>query len=149
MGEVIPIVEIDETEEEAAERRRAERKGRKKSAHAERRARDLIAIDKLEEEADESYSVLETENAEASFALVAVRAPTSPIYKRFQAQVSRAKDSVERRKEATDLLARACVVYPDAQGLAVLEQESPGALNKIALHAIELADLRTEAEKKG
>ena len=152
MGDVISIVEeveIDETEEEAAERRRAERKKRVLDSHAEKRARDIIAIDKLEEEADESYSLLEVEPGKSSFALVAVRTPTSAIYKRFQAQVERAKDNADRRKEASDLLARSCVAYPPADGLAALEREAPGALNAIGVRAVELATLKTEAEKKG
>jgi len=145
----IEEVEIEETEEEAADRKRAERKKRFGDARAERRARDIIAIDKLEEESDESYSLLEVETDKASFALVAVRTPSVAIYKRFIAQVERAKEKPDARKEASDLLARSCVAYPDAEGLRTLESESPGALNAIGVRAVELATLRSESEKKG
>lgn len=142
---VDPSAAFDDLREKAKAKRARER--------ASQRAKDLSAIIDLENEMGIELKTLETQEryVEGVPVVVGVRPPTKMEYRRFQSEVRAAKENATKRGEASDLLAKACVVYPpkDSDAFKALTEAFPGTLNSVVLVATKLAELQSEDEKKG
>ena len=138
---------------EAAEKRRADRRAAAAGAREAQHATDLEALEALEvEHADSSLARLDLDRHVAGQpTFVILKTPGSAQYKRFVDQVSRAaeKSNMAGRREAQDLLARSCWVYPAEAAQAAMLEHFPGLLVSIALRASQLVEGKAEAEGKG
>ncbi len=133
------------------EQRRTARRDKAGEARAEQYARDLEAIDAIEVEKDEELSVLHVAGYRAGLpVVVGVRAPSQQYYKRFASQIRRAKDNLEERAKAQDMLADVCWAYPaDEPTRKAMLEAFPGTLVSVAVEAAKLAELRSAEEGKG
>jgi hypothetical protein len=134
------------------EAQRAARKAAHDAARDEQTAADLAAIYALEVSLDDELAVLHVPRYRAGLpAAVAVRPPTEPEYRRFVQMIRRAKDNLEARGAAQDMLAEVCWVYPpkeEAETRRKLVEAFPGIIPTMALEVSRLAELRTEREGK-
>lgn len=136
---------------EEIEARRAARKAQTEQAKAEQYAKDLEAIDALEVESGEEIATLTVNGYKAGLpVLVGVKAPSALQYKRFADQIRNAKENLNKRAQAQDLLAESCWVYPsDKDARKAMLEAFPGVLVSIAVEVAKLAELRSAEEGKG
>lgn len=134
---------------------REQRHRRRDAAAAERKpqvAKDEEALGKLEDE--HGYDRLRVLRAPYYSAglptLVVVKSPGGTSYwKRFQDQIRNAKGNKQLEGAAQDMLARACIVYPnEPEQLRAMCDAFPNLLNDAANAAASLGRLETEEEKK-
>lgn len=79
---------------------------------------------------------------------IVVRSPESKYAKRYKDMVRRAGQDEVARFKAIDLLAEACIVYPDEKGLPAVLNEWSSTLAAAFVKIIKLSDLTGEEEKK-
>jgi hypothetical protein len=144
-----PATKRAEIEKRRADRALAIDKGREAQI-----GDDLGAIDALEEAEGQSYRTMTSNGFKPGVPVkVAYRAPSSPEYKRYKDQVSRAasKNDAKARTEAQELLATVCLVYPapDTKEREALLDAFPGTLISVAIECAKLAELKAEDEGKG
>lgn len=135
------------------EARRAARAADIAEARDAQETADLEAIDALEAVAGESYKTMTANGFRAGVAVkIAFRAPTAPEYKRYLDQYGRAasKNDAKGRRDAQELLAESCWVYPaDKEARASVRDAFPGTLVSLSIEAAKAAELRGEEEGKG
>lgn len=131
----------------------AERKAAREKAKADQYAKDLAAYVELEDEHAGCVRRVDAsvfKDGQPTFAVL--RMPTGAEYKRFVEQVTRAaeKKNPKATRDATDLLAKACWVYPkDKAAQDSMLEAYPGLLTSMAVAASSLAEGRAEEEGKG
>lgn len=130
------------------ERRRAERKAANGQLRTEQYARDLLALDALEEElGDGRVAPLELSFFTPGLpTFVVVRAPDEVSYRRFRDMVRNSKGTAHGK--AADMLADVCVAYPDADTYKKLRDAYPGVHDSVAVQAIRLTEGKAAEEGK-
>lgn len=81
-----------------------------------------------------------------------LKTPTAAQYKRYVDQIGKAveKKNQKSQREAQEMLARSCWVYPaDEKDRDAMLEEFPGLLTSIAIVAASLAEGKSEDEGKG
>lgn len=138
---------------EELEARRAERKKEHEKAEAEQFGIDLEALDALEtEHGDGTIGAIKVRFKKGTPTRAFFKTPTQAQYKRYTDQVHKAVDkkSLGKQREAQELLARSCWVYPkDEAAQNEMLEGFPGLLTSIALGAAALAEGKQEEEGKG
>ena len=142
----------------AIEAKRAARKATQDEARQEQLCTDLEALDALEiEHGDEkvrrvdlkSYVPVSPDGTKLP-TFVVVRMPSRIEFKRFQDMAKTTKDGKQGDGlKAIDLLASACIVYPDAATYEKLREEVPGVHVSAGTEAARMAAAEAEEEKKG
>jgi hypothetical protein len=138
---------------EDIEKRRAERRANHDKARDAQEAVDLEEIDKLEEAAGEPLHTM-TGNAfkPGSPFRIAFRSPSGVEYKRYCDQVGKAqaKSDPGARRQAQELLAASCIVYPvtGSDAYKALLDAFPGVLVSLTIEVAKVAELRAEDEGK-
>jgi hypothetical protein len=133
------------------EERRAARKAAAEKAREEQYAKDLEALDELEQEHGDG-KVVQLDLPAFTVGLptmVVVRTPTDVEHRRYRDMVRRSKGKGDEIGKATDLLADVCRVYPDDDTYEAVRKAHPGVHDSIAVQAIKLAEARTAEEGKG
>ena len=134
------------------EERRAARKAEAKKARAEQYAKDLEALDALEQEhGDESVAALEVSGFVKGLpSIVVVKSPGgTPLYKRYTDMVRKAGKNPEGLGKAQELLGEACIVYPsDDETRKAMFDAFPGTKVSAYVRAIKFVELESADEKK-
>jgi ribosomal protein L35AE/L33A len=141
--------EKEETIEEIEERR-AKKQALRTDAEKKQYRIDLLARDALEDEHGKIAAVrVAFTSGQPTCAFV--RTPTPAQYKRFVDQVGRAteKKNIASQREATELLAKSCWVYPEPGAQESMLEAFPGLLSSIGVCAARLAEGKAEEEGKG
>lgn len=137
---------------EELEARRAARKSATETAKLEQYAKDLEALDKLEEEHGESaFTVMHVPAFTPGLpTLIVIKSPAGTGYfKRFQDQVGAAKGHKPAEMAAQEMLARACLAYPsDPETVKAMTSAYPNLLNAAAKAVVDLATVEAEDAKK-
>lgn len=137
---------------DAIEARRAARRAAAADAKAAQYATDLAELDALEEKHGvEQVKALHVPAFVAGLpTLVVVKSPAGTSeYKRFADCVRNAKGNQQMITAAGEVLARACLVYPDAATQKLMVEAFPNLLNDACNAAASFVQMQTEAEKKG
>lgn len=134
------------------EEQRAQKKADAAKAKAEQLYLDEVARDELEDEYGAIAAVKVARHVPGQPVIAFVRTPKPEEYKRYVGQVGKGveKKSAAAQRDAQELLARACWIYPRTreQRDAMLEV-FPGLLT-ILIHAVTaLAEGKAEEEGKG
>jgi hypothetical protein len=129
------------------EARRAERKAGIAKARAEQYGRDVVQVDRLEQElGDDRVAVLKTPSFVAGLpTVIVVKTPTKPQFARFRSQVQKSKSNSEAIGAAQQMLGDSCVIYPEREIYDRMLGEWPALQDNVGLEAIRLG----EAEGKG
>jgi hypothetical protein len=139
----------DEKHDDVAtiEARRAERKAGIAKARAEQYGRDVVQVDRLEQElGDDRVAVLKTPSFVAGLpTVIVVKTPTKAQFARFRSQVQKSKSNSEAIGAAQQLLGDSCVIYPEREIYDRMLGEWPALQDNAGLEAIRLG----EAEGKG
>lgn len=131
----------------------ASRKADREKAKADQYAKDLEAYAALDEEHGGGVArvcVSVFKQGQPTFAVL--RMPSGVEYKRYVDQVNRAaeKKNVKATRDAAELLAKACWVYPkEKEAQESMLEEFPGLLTSMAIAASSLAEGKAEDEGKG
>lgn len=138
---------------EERDARRAARREAAEKARAEQHEKDLDALDALEEEhGDSNLARLDIEqHVSGQPTLIVLRKPSSVVYKRFVDQVSKAveKNNAKARRDAQDLLADSCWIYPATpEERAAMIEHFPGIKVSIAIRANQLVEAKAAEEGK-
>lgn len=135
---------------EEIEERRAARKAAAKVARDEQYAKDLEALDALEvEHGDGKVSVCELPAHTPGLpTMVVVRCPDPKVHKRFTDMVHKAQKHGDYGP-ASNLLADACVAYPDAATYTKVREVCPGIHASVAERAVKLSQAKAVDEGKG
>lgn len=137
---------------EEIEARRAKRKAEQEEAEKAQYEVDLEALDALEAEHGVIAAVRVTRFVKGHPTRAFLKTPTQAQYKRYVDQVAKAhaKDNKKAVRDAQELLAKSCWVYPkeEKEREAMLDA-FPGILTSIAISATALAEGRAEEEGKG
>ncbi len=145
--------EPTKSEEEIIEERRAKRREATADARKVQYVVDLKALDALEEKHGEGQiKALHVPTFVVGLpTMVIVKSPAgTSFYKRFCDHVREAKGHQGAIAAAAEVLARACLVYPEDAGVQKAMIEAfPNMLNDAANAATAFVQLVTEAEKKG
>lgn len=138
---------------EEIEKRRAERRANHEGGQREQLAKDLEAIDKLEEASGEPLQTMSTNSYKPGVPVkIAFRAPSALEYKRYCDQANKAlgKGDHTARLKAQELLAESCIEYPEkGDARKAMLEAFPGVLVSLAIEAAKMAELRAEDEGKG
>jgi len=119
---------------------------------AEQRALDLEAREALEAEHGTTAEVKVTRYAPGFPTAAFVKTPEPVHYKRYVDMIGRAveKKSAKDQRAASELLARACWVYPaDDEARNAMLEKFPGLLTPISLAAAKLGEGAEAEEGKG
>jgi len=132
----------------------AKRREERAKLEEEQRAKDLQARMDLEDEhVDGGIAAVSVSRFVPGQPTQAyVRTPTTTEYKRYLDQVHRGVDrkSLKAQRDAQELLARACWVYPRApEDRDAMLAVFPGILTPISVAAAALAEGKSEEEGKG
>lgn len=132
---------------EALEAKRAERKAATEKAREAQYAQDLEWLDGLEvEHGDGRVTALRMSSYVPGLpTLVVVKAPEPSYFARFRQQVRKAGQRVEAIGDAKDMLATACLAYPDAEVYGRMCEAWASLHDAVGVEAIRLA----ETEGKG
>lgn len=147
--------EKQESPIERLERRRAERAAALQVEKTAQLAKDLEALDALEEEiGQERVARLDIDGWKPGFpTFVVVRAPTGTtpnLYKRYSDKVRSAKGDHGKIGAALDELGIASIVYPvDAKARAEVLAEFGGVAVSAGRRAVKFVEAEAEDEKKG
>lgn len=138
---------------EEIQARRDARKATRAKARDEQRAKDLEALDALEEEHGDGL-VKEIELADDMFfdglpTMAVVRCPTGPENTRYEVQCKNAKANVEKLVEAGHTLGKACLVYPSKEVYAQLLEKVSTFHTRVSKVAVLLGQGGKEREGKG
>lgn len=139
----------------AVAKRRAEREATNETARREQMATDLEALDALEEEHghERVYRVDLSgwQSGRGAATLVAYKLPVTSDakVKRFLQQANSTNPNAQQRLEASDALAKSCLVYPSEPELfkATLEL-APGLLHLLAKEIFERVQGKAQEEGK-
>lgn len=140
----------------AIEKRRAERAVANEAARKEQFAIDMEALDGLEEQHGHERVfrvVLDGWQAgHGAATLVAYRLPLSSeaVVKRFLQQANATNPNAQQRVEASDALAKACIVYPEhgSDAYRATFEISPGLYHAIAKQIFDRVSGRAQEEGK-
>lgn len=137
---------------EELEKKRAERLAALGAKEAEQTVKDLEARERLEEEHGFVAAVKVARYADGFPTCAYVKTPDGPQYKRYVDQIGKGveKKSSKAQRDAQELLAQSCWVYPEEPDAkkAMLDR-FPGLLTQIAIAAATLAEGKAEEEGKG
>lgn len=137
---------------EELEARRAARRAEREQAEREQYAQDLEALEALEDEHGTVAAVKVAMFTPGFPTRAFIKTPTNAQYKRYVDQVGKAveKKNQKSQREAQEILAKSCWIYPkeEADRAAMLEK-FPGLLTTIALAGAALAEGKAEEEKNG
>lgn len=137
---------------EQLEARRDERKQATAKARNDQYAIDLETRELLEDEHGAVAAVEVSRFVQGQPTLALVKTPSAAQYKRYKDQLfksAQTKNSTMSR-EAQELLANACWVYPStADERAAMLATFPGLLTPLSIAAMSLAEGRQEEEGKG
>lgn len=114
--------------------------------------RDLEAREELEDVHGPTAAVKVSKFVKGFPTRAFVKTPTSAQYKRYLAQVGKAveKKNTAAQREAHDLLALSCWVYPiEQKDREAMLEAFPGLLTTLGAAATVLAEGRQEEEGKG
>lgn len=136
---------------EQAEERRENRKAQARKEYETQLALDLEAIDALEiAHGDSNVAVIRLPHTPGLPAAVAARCPKPGEMKRFRTQVTpRHEKDHPDTVAATELLAKSCLVHPDAETFDRLCAARPGLCTQLGKEVINLSLGREEAAGKG
>lgn len=142
---------MDEKEErtlstvEEIEQRRADRREGIAKARAAQYAKDIVEIDRLEQEhGDDRVVVLEMKSFVAGLpTVVVVSSPGEPQMNRFRTQVRKAKGNQEAIGAAQDMLAATCVAYPaDEETYSRMKKEWTAIHDNVGVEAVRLGEAK-------
>jgi hypothetical protein len=139
-----------EQRREALEKRRAEREEASAKARAEQRLLDEEAYEDLKDE-HAVASVSTSRFVEGQPTMAIVRMPTPSEYKRYVDQIGAnvAKKSTKGQRDAQELLANSCWVYPrEVEARKAMLEVFPGLLTPLSMAAAKLAEGNAEEEGK-
>jgi len=124
------------------EARRATRREVNDKARTEQYAKDLEALDRLEEEhGDGRVSALKMPSYVPGLpTFVVVNTPSASYFNRFRSMVRNANGKAQAQGEAKDLLASSCVLYPDAETYARMKEAWPSTHDNVGMEAIRLGE---------
>lgn len=132
---------IDREEYERRMEAREARKAAAEAAREERRMKDDLLFDDLEQEhGDGRVARVSTQKG-----MVVVRVPEDAEYQRWRATSKKAKKA-QADLEAGWALGRRCVIHPDRATFESWVEEFPGLADKVQLAALRLADAVQEDE---
>lgn len=136
---------------EELEQRREQKLAERKKKEEQQLVIDMEARDPLEDELGPVAAIQISPFVDGYPARAFVRAPTEVEYKRYTAQVGRnhEKKSTSGIRDAQDLLAKSCWVYPTTpdERKRMLER-FPGLLTTIGIAAARLGEGKQEDEGK-
>ncbi len=150
-AEVADDTKDERTPLELAEAKRATRKAEVQKLHDARLALDLEAINELEiTHGDSNVAVIRLPYTEGLPAAVACRCPKPAEVKRFRHQITpkHPKDQPDTIA-AAEMLAGACLIYPDRETYDRLCLARPGLAGQLSGEAMKLATGKDETEGKG
>jgi hypothetical protein len=133
---------------EEIEERRAKRKDAIAKARAEQYEKDLIEVDKLEQElGDDKVRMLHTPSYSPGLpTVVLVKTPATSAFNRFRQMVRKANQKTEMIGAAKDLLASTCVAYPPDDAIYKrMCEEWPSLHDVVGVEAIELGQAEGKA----
>lgn len=136
--------------EDEIEARRAERKAALEAQKAEQRAADLEALDAAEIELGD-HAVMRVNlpaYAPELPTMLVLRLPKPSEMKRFQSAVSR-DERAKARLEASEMLVRACLVYPEPAVYERVCETFTGVAPSTALVLMEACQAKRAEEGKG
>lgn len=127
---------------EEIEARRAKRKAEAAKLRAEQYEKDLIEVDKLEEQyGDGRVGVLQTSSYVPGLpTLVVVRTPSSSVFNRFRQMVRKAGQKTSEIGAAKDLMSSSCIAYPDEAIYERMKEEWPSLHDNVGVEAIRLGE---------
>lgn len=127
---------------EDIEKRREERRATTEKLRAEQYAKDLVEIDKLEEEyGPDRVKVLTTPSFVPGLpTVVVIRTPASDVFTRFRQMVRRSNGKIPEIGNARDLLAASVVVYPDAATYDRMKEQWPSVHDVVGHEAVKLGE---------
>jgi hypothetical protein len=137
---------------EELERKRAERLSELDSKETEQRVTDLEGREAVEEQHGLVAAVSVARYVPGFPTCAYVRTPTSLEYKRYVEQIGKAveKKSTKSQRDASELLAKSCWVYPEtSEAKTAMLDRFPGLLTPIGMAAAALAEGKAEDEGKG
>lgn len=129
------------------------------AAHAEQLAIDMEAL--VELEAEHGFDQILRIDLSAwkagvgAATMVAARVPlaSESVFRRFEQTVSKAKSGTSSAHDASQTLARSCLVYPSEKSApelyAATMELAPGVLSHLALQVVKAVQGNAEEEKKG
>lgn len=132
---------------EEIEKRREERRAATAKLREEQYAKDIVEVDKLEEEfGPDRVTVMKMNSFVPGLPmLVVVQSPDPSVMTRFRQMVRRAQGKHSDIGNAKDLLASSVVVYPDAATYAKMREQWTSIHDDVGNEAIRLS----ESEGKG
>lgn len=132
---------------EEIQERRAARKAALKEKEDAQLVIDLEAIDALEQDlGDGNVETVRARYVEGLPVLVAVKTPSKTRLKVYKDRLREAKPNPTKAAEEIGL---ACLVYPDKETFASLDEARPGMSTEVGLAALKLATSREAAEGEG
>lgn len=136
---------------DAAQERREARKAELRKAAEAQRAKDLDTLTDLEiEHGDSNVGAVTVPFSPGMPTLVIVRCPKPVEVKRFRALTKAdAKGRQPDALEPLEQLARACLLFPDAETYARICESRPVVAGQVGAKAVDLASARDESEIKG
>ena len=105
---------------------------------------DQDTLEKLKAEHGPVYVIPFEDRYTGEKAAVAIRRPSKGEYKRFRAMGL----DENQRQQATETLARAVIVFPDAADVQRLDDEYPAFLDKVGNEAYRIAGGGQQVEAK-
>ena len=130
-------------EVEEIEKRRAERKAARQKASAEQYAKDIVEVDRLEEEhGDDRVAVLKMPSFVPGLpTVVVVKTPSKPHMNRFREMAQKRANDKVAIGEAAAMLATTCIAFPaDKDVYARMCEEWPAIHDNAGVEAIRLGE---------
>jgi hypothetical protein len=137
---------------EELEKKREARRKLIDEARAEQYVVDMTALDELEEKhgADRVKALKVKAFTPGLPTMVIIKSSAGESYhKRFVDMVRKAKGNKDAEAQASNMLARSSVVYPEKDVLQAMSEAYPNMWTDIANAAVKLVMLEEEDEKKG
>lgn len=137
---------------EAIEKSRAARRKTIDDARDEQYVLDMTALDELEEKhgADRVKALKVKAFTPGLPTMVIIKSSAGESYhQRFVDMVRKAKGNKDAETQASNMLARSSVVYPEKEVLQAMAEAYPNMWTDIANAAIKLVQLEEDDEKKG
>jgi len=124
------------------EARRAARKAATAKERQEQYAKDVAAVDGIEQtEGDDRVRVLTVPSFVMSLpTVVVVKTPTPGQFNRFRQMVRKAGNNTEAIGAAKDLLAASCIAYPDEETYGRMKEAWPSIHDNAGVEAISLGE---------
>jgi len=129
---------------EEIEKRRADRKAALSELEKEQYAKDLEALDVLEQEhGDSNVDSLRVPFTPGLPVLVAVKTPSKLLVKIYKDRLREAKPNPTK---AAEEIGGKCLVYPDQETYEQMLEARPGIATQTGLSALKLSTARATAE---